>query len=488
MNVASSATTLKCLKHCQARIEDVAATIRLRGGPTVTIPTSASSRNKKITSERQDIETLSEQQAWLRRNIAELPQKFDDKEFVSSVTQKMQSTLKRIEDILESLLENNTFKDPLMSDKLQAVSKHAQKLITSVLGKRFAKSSVAPIDHLAADGKSYSTILVSFKNVKKDDGIVLPWLVFAFSETQERNADSRRRYMTAMSSPNTTFTPRFEFKDLKQMERLVQMFLTEKNISTSNKPVIEIPDDVSLKGVVKAAVTSNVKGGKLTITIERDKGHKIDQVALEGMKALVSILRQKIPGFNGNIQYTSKPETKTEKAQITFSSTLTAKDKTTNNVKRPSFRLDESKLADISDTSSKINNIYSDGTGASGGGNEGNGNTLLLIDNAGLFLIDNAGMISIKDFFAQLGVGSMAMIGAKDIVYSKKDGYFRFRIGKNAKGVTIVKVALRNDLYDLDFMKLKKLEIVTVSSARDIGAENLSKVFTEHTGLLTRFK
>ena len=451
-NTTAAAIVQKCLKHCQSRIDDVAAAIQLRGGKKPVAPKKPAGKPiKKLSSEKQDIETLSEQQAWLRKNIAEINQKFGaNTAFAKKIRAEMEETLERIDNLLESTLSSSTFTDSLMSPKLRENAKKVESVVRRVLGKRFASSTIAPIDHSAADGKGYSTILITFKNVKAEDR-VMPWLVFAVSETQERQIDKRRRYLTAMSTPSAAFTPRSEFKDLKQLERLIQMYLTAKNITVEEKTANTL-ENFSLKGVIPGVTASTTKDGKITVRVEPKQDPK--KVAVEGAKAIMSHMKQQDPNFGGNVQYTIKAGDKTKPHYITFVSTITAKDRKVND-KKSFFRVEEAK-----------------------------------VETPAVETKDTAALIDIDVFFAQLGKMSKAMLGAKNFVIDKKNNSFKFSIGSNPKRVTHIQVSLKQDLYDIQFMKFssKTLEMKTVYSEDSVQAAQAGEAIYRGTGLYTSIR
>ena len=183
-----AATVIKCLRHCQSRLDDVAATIQLRGGSKKESAKPAAKKPRSV-SEKVNIETLSEQQAWLRKSIAEIKQNFGNTAMAKRMKEEMENSLQRVDELLNEVLKGSTYQDSLMSDKLMKNARHVERFVKNILGDRFASVSISPIDHFASDGKSYSTILISFKDVNTDDRRVMPWLVFSVSETQERQLD-----------------------------------------------------------------------------------------------------------------------------------------------------------------------------------------------------------------------------------------------------------------------------------------------------------
>lgn len=79
-----------------------------------------------------------------------------------------------------------------------------------------------------------------------------------------------------------------------------------------------------------------------------------------------------------------------------------------------------------------------------------------------------------------------AMTGARDFVNTSKG--LSFRVGKNDKGVTHVKIELTDlDLYDVTFYRVRGATNLTVlAQVENVYADRLQTVFTENTGLDTR--
>jgi hypothetical protein len=85
----------------------------------------------------------------------------------------------------------------------------------------------------------------------------------------------------------------------------------------------------------------------------------------------------------------------------------------------------------------------------------------------------------------QLGSNQfIAMTGAKNFVGSE-DG-LSFKIGRNAKGITHVTVALdESDTYLMQFFKVRGFESFLVAENRGVYADKMREVFTEKTGMDT---
>lgn len=83
----------------------------------------------------------------------------------------------------------------------------------------------------------------------------------------------------------------------------------------------------------------------------------------------------------------------------------------------------------------------------------------------------------------------VAMTGARNILAGNRSLSFRLpaKGGWAKRGINIVTVTLSGlDLYDVEFKRLYRLEVKTVAEESGVYAEDLQKVFTEHTGLRCR--
>jgi hypothetical protein len=93
---------------------------------------------------------------------------------------------------------------------------------------------------------------------------------------------------------------------------------------------------------------------------------------------------------------------------------------------------------------------------------------------------------SSKTLLKQLGGGKfMAMTGAKDLVQG--DNTLMMKLGKNAGKVTKVRFTLKNDLYDIEFMNIRKvkgeLRVKMIKKVTGVDAEQLQDIFTDVTKL-----
>jgi hypothetical protein len=80
-----------------------------------------------------------------------------------------------------------------------------------------------------------------------------------------------------------------------------------------------------------------------------------------------------------------------------------------------------------------------------------------------------------------------AMIGAKDFM-SENDGrtlIFKFKGCRKSNCLRITLNAL--DLYDIEFLKIRRLECETIAEFEGIGCENLKGSIEEFTGLYLSF-
>ena len=95
----------------------------------------------------------------------------------------------------------------------------------------------------------------------------------------------------------------------------------------------------------------------------------------------------------------------------------------------------------------------------------------------------NAGLV-----LKQLGGNRfIAMTGAKNFIRDDKKQQISFKIGKNSKGITHVRITLNSmDTYDMEFLSIRGTSMPKVKSkARGVYNDMLQDIFTEHTGLYT---
>lgn len=86
---------------------------------------------------------------------------------------------------------------------------------------------------------------------------------------------------------------------------------------------------------------------------------------------------------------------------------------------------------------------------------------------------------------AQLGGRRFnVMTGAREFVGSVDT--LRFRVGSNAKRITIVTVRLDpNDTYTVTFYRGGSMNLKKAAEVSGVYADNLAAVFTQHTGMYT---
>jgi len=78
----------------------------------------------------------------------------------------------------------------------------------------------------------------------------------------------------------------------------------------------------------------------------------------------------------------------------------------------------------------------------------------------------------------------IAMTGAKNFGFGSKG--MVFKIGRNSKGVNYVRIDLRNDLYDMEFIQMRAGREKIKSKIKGVYNDQLQKIFTKHTGMYTR--
>ena len=89
----------------------------------------------------------------------------------------------------------------------------------------------------------------------------------------------------------------------------------------------------------------------------------------------------------------------------------------------------------------------------------------------------------------QLGGGKfVAMTGAKDFMFSGKDSYLSFKIGKGAKdGINYIKIIYNQgkDDYTVEFCVFRGTNVTVKHRAEGVYADQLREIFQKHTGLYT---
>ena len=77
----------------------------------------------------------------------------------------------------------------------------------------------------------------------------------------------------------------------------------------------------------------------------------------------------------------------------------------------------------------------------------------------------------------------MAMTGAKNFAVGPKG--MSFKIGRNSKNVNYVRIDLKNDLYDMEFIQMRAGKLKVKSKEKGVYADQLQKMFTKNTGMYT---
>jgi glycerol-3-phosphate cytidylyltransferase-like family protein len=80
----------------------------------------------------------------------------------------------------------------------------------------------------------------------------------------------------------------------------------------------------------------------------------------------------------------------------------------------------------------------------------------------------------------------MAMTGAKDFWHYDDKNQMGFRIGRNSKSINMVRITHNaKDLYDVEFLRVRGMDVKVVNKVTDVYNDQLQEVFTENTGLYT---
>lgn len=90
-----------------------------------------------------------------------------------------------------------------------------------------------------------------------------------------------------------------------------------------------------------------------------------------------------------------------------------------------------------------------------------------------------------KTILQQLGGNKfLVMTGSKNLV--SIDNGLQMHLTRNLIGAKYLRIVLNGlDLYDIEFSKLKKDEVVILKRFENIYADQLKQIFTETTGLYT---
>jgi len=96
-----------------------------------------------------------------------------------------------------------------------------------------------------------------------------------------------------------------------------------------------------------------------------------------------------------------------------------------------------------------------------------------------------------KTILEQLGGNKfIVMTGAKNLAFEgaseKQRGALSFKIGRNASSVNYVVIRLNGlDLYDMEFIRIRKMTLTKVKEFKNIYCDQLQELFTEVTGMYT---
>lgn len=93
-----------------------------------------------------------------------------------------------------------------------------------------------------------------------------------------------------------------------------------------------------------------------------------------------------------------------------------------------------------------------------------------------------------KTILDQLGGNRFsAMTGATEYVYLEDGVRMKLPVRMTKNKIGFLTIRLRNDLYDIETFKYRKLEMHSVEKIEGVGVEQLRETFERMTGLLTRF-
>lgn len=89
-----------------------------------------------------------------------------------------------------------------------------------------------------------------------------------------------------------------------------------------------------------------------------------------------------------------------------------------------------------------------------------------------------------SEIIRQLGNKAICMIGARN--FSATENSVVFKIGKNDKKVTHIKIALNGlDLYDITYIRCWGVNIKTMAESNNIYADMMHTDIEENTGMRT---
>ena len=77
----------------------------------------------------------------------------------------------------------------------------------------------------------------------------------------------------------------------------------------------------------------------------------------------------------------------------------------------------------------------------------------------------------------------IAMTGAKNFAVGPKG--MSFKIGRNSKNVNYVRIDLKGDLYNMEFIQMRAGKMKVKSKEKGVYNDQLQKMFTKNTGMYT---
>ena len=100
----------------------------------------------------------------------------------------------------------------------------------------------------------------------------------------------------------------------------------------------------------------------------------------------------------------------------------------------------------------------------------------------------NEARLDPKQLLQQLGGNRfITMTGAKNLAIDKPKNELHMKIGRNAKGVSHVRIRLSSmDLYDMEFLQVRAGKIKIKSKEKGVYADQLGKMFKKNTGMNVR--
>ena len=96
------------------------------------------------------------------------------------------------------------------------------------------------------------------------------------------------------------------------------------------------------------------------------------------------------------------------------------------------------------------------------------------------------------EIWQQLGAQRFSLVtGCKPIVYGEANGmvYLLMSVGKNSHAINRFEISYNQglDLYEVRFLRKRGIENHVVAQYKEVYADNLHMLFTQHTGMVTTF-